>query len=171
MKSKKKHKIILIITFFILSNYGTYANDRDIQVSLNLGAGIGINNEVQNGLNILGLVNANVSFDKLLFSVRNVRMIEFIGSNYARDVALMTGYRSRVESNYLDISVGVAHNSGFKSEQENYYSNLGVALEISFFFIKRNKFSNGITLFANLNERSPFFGLTYTISVVYRNKK
>lgn len=190
-------KVNLLIVVFLSFTASLIANEKDIQISLNLGVGLGVNGEIEYLPAITGLLNANVSFDKLLFSVRNHRMIEFpqvfssMGfSEYARDVAIMVGYRDRSESSYIDLSVGIAHNSGLTRGElvkgkpsfgfdlsnndyfkKDYYSNFGIAFEASLFQATTDKRGWGLTVFGNLNERNHFVGLTLTMSIFYRNKK
>ena len=168
-----------------------------MQISLNLGAGFGVNSQIENLPAITGLLNANVSFDKLLFSVRNHRMHAFPQlfsssdfSEYARDIAIMVGYRDRSESYYIDFSVGIAHNSGLTRGElvedepsfgfdlsensyykKDYYSNFGLTFEVSIFKATSDKLSWGFTIFGNVNERNSYVGLTLTMSIFYRNRK
>lgn len=187
-----KYNIIFILFTFLLDINQTFADEKDIQVSLNLGAGVGANHRMESNYSLLGIANANVSIDELLLSIRNVKFVEivFFGHNpkeYARDIAIMGGYRNRLENRIIDLSVGLAYVSGlqrgaFKEEsltflggdtyESVYYNTVGIALEFSMLYPYKGIFINGyrgFTIFANLNSKSPFIGITLTTSIFYRN--
>lgn len=193
-----KKVLSYFVLYFLLSVVSLSAQNKDIQYSLKLGAGLGVNSDIERNPTMSGLINANISVDHLLISVRNVKMYEFISffnsknyfKEYARDVALLVGYRDRTDDSYYDASIGIASNSGLKRGQYtediedgngfslfnkgNYekiwYSNLGVAFELSLFYEVKEKRAWGITFFGNVNESNPFFGLVLNISVFHRNK-
>lgn len=194
-----KKVLSYFILYLFLSVVTLTAQNKDIQYSMKLGVGLGVNSEIERNPTMSGLINANISVDNLLISVRNVKMYEFISffnsknyfKEYARDVALLVGYRDRTDDSYYDASIGIASNSGLKrgpyteeaygsiglkiSNEGNYekiwYSNLGIAFELSLFYDVKEKRAWGITFLGNLNERNPFFGLVLNISVFHRNKK
>lgn len=190
---ENKCSIIFILFIFLLDINQTFAVEKDIQVSLNLGAGLGSNHRMESSYSLLGIANANVSINELLLSIRNVKFVEIVlfGSNpkeYARDIAIMGGYRNRLENRIIDLSAGIAYISGlqrgdFKQEsltflggntyESIFYNTIGIAVEFSMLYYFKGIFINGFrgfTIFANVNSQSPFIGITFTASFLYRNK-